>query len=793
MNAETSRIRLTLILTALFVAVVPAVASAAPQGPWQLPATDLSETGQNAQSPQIGAAPDGTATSVWYRSNGSNNIIQAATRPPGESSFGEAVDLSETGQNAEQPQIGVAPDGTATAVWRRYNGSNFIIQAATRPPGGSFGEAVDLSETGGGAYLPQIGVAPDGTATAVWTRSDGSSYIIQAATRPPGESSFGEAVDLSETGQNALGPQIGVAPDGTATAIWDRSDGTNSIIQAATRPPGGSFGEAVDLSETGQNASKPQIGFAPDGTATAVWYRYNGSKYVIEAATRPPGGSFGEAVDLSETGQNAQQPQIGFAPDGTATAVWTRSNGSSYIIQAATRPPGESSFGEAVDLSETGQDTQQPQIGFAPDGTATAIWNRYSGSNYVIEAATRPPGGSFGEAVDLSETGQNALSPQIGVAPDGTATAIWGRSDGTNVRIQSASTVQPSFLLQTERSGTGTGTVTSGPPGIDCGTDCSENYPSFTKVTLTATPYAGSTFTGWSGACSGTGSCVVTMDQARSVSASFELQQRALTLTKNGNGAGSVTSTPAGIDCGPTCSSDFDYGTEVTLTAAAAEGSTFTGWSGAGCSGTGSCVVTMDQAHSVSASFELQQRALTLTKNGNGAGSVTSAPAGIDCGPTCSSDFDYGTEVTLTAAAAEGSTFTGWSGAGCSGTGSCVVTMDQAHSVSASFELQEAPLAVAKISKVKVKGPAKVKRGKKATYKVKIKNGGNAQATGVRLKVKGKGIKSKKSVGKIAAGKTKPVKFKFKPKKPDKIKVSFKVTSKNAGGKTVKKKITVRK
>ena len=58
---------------------------------------------------------------------------------------------------------------------------------------------------------------------------------------------------------------------------------------------------------------------------------------------------------------------------------------------------------------------------------------------------------------------------------------------------------------------------------------------------------------------------------------------------------------------------------------------------------------------------------------------------------------------------------------------------------------------------MKVKGPKKVKRKKKATYKVRVTNSGNAKATGVRLKVKGKGIKSKKSVGKIAAGKAKTV------------------------------------
>jgi hypothetical protein len=68
---------------------------------------------------------------------------------------------------------------------------------------------------------------------------------------------------------------------------------------------------------------------------------------------------------------------------------------------------------------------------------------------------------------------------------------------------------------------------------------------------------------------------------------------------------------------------------------------------------------------------------------------VSSAPAGIDCGATCSADYDYNTAVTLTATADPGSTFRGWSGAGCSGTGNCVVTMDAAKSVTAEFTLEE--------------------------------------------------------------------------------------------------------
>ncbi len=86
--------------------------------------------------------------------------------------------------------------------------------------------------------------------------------------------------------------------------------------------------------------------------------------------------------------------------------------------------------------------------------------------------------------------------------------------------------------------------------------------------------------------------------------------------------------------------------------------------------------------------------ALTVSLAGAGSGTATSDPAGIGCPGTCAAAFAQGTVVTLSATPAAGSVFAGWSGEGCAGTGSCVVTMTAARSVTATFDAAVAPASL---------------------------------------------------------------------------------------------------
>jgi hypothetical protein len=244
----------------------------------------------------------------------------------------------------------------------------------------------------------------------------------------------------------------------------------------------------------------------------------------------------------------------------------------------------------------------------------------------------------------------------------------------------------------------GTGRVTSSPAGIDCGTTCAADYAIGTSVVLTATPSPGQSLASWGGACASAGAvvstCTVVMSQARSAAVTFAPTSGAGTfaLVVAVAGTGVVTSAPAGINCGATCSADFAENVAVTLTAVPASGQMLSAWSGA-CSGTNSvCTVTMSAARNVTATFAPVAPvnfalAVTLT----GSGTVSSQPAGITCGMTCSANFASGTAVTLTATPAAGQILSGWGGACAGNSSTCAVQMTVARTVTVAFTTAPAP------------------------------------------------------------------------------------------------------
>jgi hypothetical protein len=226
-------------------------------------------------------------------------------------------------------------------------------------------------------------------------------------------------------------------PTGLSLALVVMLTAFAAITGVASATP--QFLTPIDLSDPGQDAFEVQVAEDSSGNALMVWTRSDGSKNRIQARFRAADGTFGATQTISDPGQDASEPQVAFDPSGNAVAVWTRFDGANTRIEAAFRASG-GSFGAPQVISAAGQNASRPQVSMDSAGKTVAVWERFDGTKLRIEAAVRPASGSFGAVQTLSEAGQDSFAPRVAAGPDvdSNAVAVWTRSDGLKLRVQSA-------------------------------------------------------------------------------------------------------------------------------------------------------------------------------------------------------------------------------------------------------------------------------------------------------------------------------------------------------------------
>lgn len=318
---------------------------------------------------------------------------------------------------------------------------------------------------------------------------------------------------------------------------------------------------------------------------------------------------------------------------------------------------------------------------------------------YITVVAQPAAGSAFvgwtiEEGSDPFEACVEPLNPSCGLAPGG---------EEFNGEVKLKATFNKAFPLTVTKEG-GDGTVVSSPGGIICGSTCSGEFEAGSTVTLTASPATGYAFSKWKGCTVAVGlKCEVAMSAAKTVQATFILTP-SLKITKAGSGSGTVKAT--GISCDESCSeaeSAIQTGKVVKITTKPAKGSkaaVIEGGTGSASSCSGeSCEFTIETGSSVTVKFDpIPTKTLTVNLTGPGAfkGKVSGKGVAknlisskISCGSGCTTQTESFLEtdtVTLEALAATGYTFAGWSGGGCSGTGTCVVATSSNKTVSAEFK-----------------------------------------------------------------------------------------------------------
>lgn len=470
---------------------------------------------------------------------------------------------------------------------------------------------------------------------------------------------------------------VSAIPGGmTSAGLSGGGSGTAALMVA---PPQANFGTVVVGSPATVGLVLNNTGLVDTGALAAAITGPQGSEFTLQddmcsGMTLKPGGMCTLIVRLVAAAAGSRMATLTFSwPSGPSIPVTLSASAAApgalaisptektftpIAVGSTTSAPftitnmGGSDTG-ALTVEVTGGDAAQFDL--IQDGCSTKV---LSASGTCMVTVVFSP-----DAV-----GAKSASLRITASPGGTATASLSAA--------------ASATLGVNKLGNGSGTVKStSPSGIDCGATCSATFSS-SPVTLSATPSANSDFAGWSApGCSGTGDCSMTLDAAQtSVDATFTLKKYELSVIRNGNG-GTVTS-PAGINCGSTCTISVDADTVVSLTANPAAGWDFTSWGNA-CSGTGACMVTMSGPKTVEANFTLKPVALTVTVGG--MGSVADGDGFISCPTSCTHTYTAGSMTTLTATPVSGYFFSRWTG-DCAGSDTCLLPMDVDRNVTAEFK-----------------------------------------------------------------------------------------------------------
>jgi hypothetical protein len=565
-------------------------------------------------------------------------------------------------------------------------------------------------------YKPQnIAVDPGNHDLVILAEDKDGHPVIQRFNEDTGASihRFVDSTSVLKQGTK-IATSIAVAPDHTTYTVIGAQNSPGAADTRAMKLPEdlSSLTEVSSFASTAESEawqyglstytstlmSAPQIAISPDGDTLYF-------KEVRASSGEDEGGSIlvrGYSLSHHETsvlygGGESGSCEITTTSSGIA-AVGDRLAVFDFgPLSEGSAPP----FGDRVVTFGPGG-TGCPQHG-ADESFKLTITKEGSGSGTVTAIPLGISCGSDceeeyteGHKVKLTAAAAGGSEFKGWTTGSGSAGTCTGTASPCEVTMSAAVGLKAKFDAEPGQEGLTVNKGGDGGGSFECDSGsgfgaCAPSYLQGSTITIKAVPDSHSSFAGWSGGgCSGTGNCVISnIQSSTTVTGTLNLIMRTLTLTKAGSGNGSFQC-DSGSGLGA-CAASYADGTTVTIQANPDSSSTFAGWSGGGCSGTGTCVVFEIAANtSVTGTFNPIPRILTISKAGTGNGSFE-CNSGSGFG-ACAGSYPNGTSVTIQATPDSSSTFAGWSGEGCSGTGTCTLTMSFARSVVGTFDAKPPPV-----------------------------------------------------------------------------------------------------
>lgn len=266
-----------------------------------LSAVQAVTTSGRAKAPQIDVDAGGDAVISWLREGANGReYLQARARAAGGTLSPAVQSISATTADVTSPSFAVAPDGRATFAWVARYSSGTIVHTRTRAADGTLAATQNLSPVVQLARATDTAVDADGNAVITWMQRSGDIGAVRARARSAG-GTLGPLKPLSSAACNANEPQVATAADATSLLAWNCQGASTDTVQAVERHPGEVYGAVEDVvTSTSGYLNGPELALAPDGTAWLSWLRGDTTTSTLyrEARSRKPSGELGDTLFL---------------------------------------------------------------------------------------------------------------------------------------------------------------------------------------------------------------------------------------------------------------------------------------------------------------------------------------------------------------------------------------------------------------------------------------------------------------------------------------------------------------
>jgi len=380
---------------------------------------------------------NGNALAVWqYSGNIWASRYDAATK-----NWSTAVTISDVADIGNIPKIAFDSKGNAMAVWEwqsrssseQHIGANYYSVAT-----GSWGTptVIDVAD-GGASYDVDLAFDGNGNAMVVWDKPSGVyepvSVWYNRYDAAAGVWGTPGLID-NDNVNTASRPEIAVAPNGDALAIWEQRDGArNNVMFARYAAATTSWGTPalLEFQDLG-DAWSPDIAMDPNGNAIAVWEQDNGTtRDAVARRYIAASGTWDAApVILENLEDDVSYVRIVLDANGNALALWMQAitlNGTPSIF--STRyDAATGSWSTAAVIENSNYTSIYPELSIGANGNAMAIWEERTTGNQVAnyyDATTQ----TWGVAAPVETSSDPANYGAVAVAPDGSAVAIWTQSN----------------------------------------------------------------------------------------------------------------------------------------------------------------------------------------------------------------------------------------------------------------------------------------------------------------------------------------------------------------------------